>query len=269
MPELPEVETTRRGIAPHIEGRRVQRVTVRQPRLRWPVSPELGQCLTGRIIRRVGRRGKYLLLETGRGKVMMHLGMSGSLRIVPADKPPGKHDHVDLDFENRLTLRFHDPRRFGSVFWLQDNEHPLLAELGPEPLGPVFDGDYLYGQARGRRLPVKSLIMNSRVVTGVGNIYACESLFLAGIHPCRQSGRISRIRYGILAECIREVLQKAIDAGGTTLMDFVREDGTPGYFGQSLTVYGRSGQPCMQCGALLREVRLSGRSTVFCRHCQT
>ncbi|MDZ7686717.1 MAG: bifunctional DNA-formamidopyrimidine glycosylase/DNA-(apurinic or apyrimidinic site) lyase [Gammaproteobacteria bacterium] len=269
MPELPEVETTRRGIAPHVTGRRVERVLVRQPSLRWPVSEHLGQSLTGQRIASVDRRGKYLLIVTAGGRMMVHLGMSGSLRVLPAGVPPEAHDHIDVALDDGRVLRYRDPRRFGSVFWLDgDNSHPLLADLGPEPLSDAFDGDFLYRAARGRKSAVKTFIMNSRIVVGVGNIYANEALFEAGILPSRQAGRIARTRYEALACAIKDVLGRAIAAGGTTLRDFVQEDGSPGYFRADLRVYGKGGLPCVRCGDPLREVRLGQRSTVYCRGCQ-
>ena len=274
MPELPEVETTRRGIEPLVVGKLVRQTLVRQPSLRWPVSPELAQMLTGGRITAIDRRAKYLLFNLDRGdqpggRMMIHLGMSGSLRITSADTLPRKHDHIDVIFDDDTILRFHDPRRFGSVFWLPPGEnHELLDSLGPEPLSADFDGDYLYERSRGRKVAVKQFIMNSQVVVGVGNIYANESLYLSGIHPARYAGRISRQRYLILASNIRRVLESAIQSGGTTLRDFVREDGTPGYFRQQLNVYGKAGEPCKGCGRLLRESRLGQRTTVYCAYCQ-
>jgi len=269
MPELPEVETTRRGIAPHVIGRRVDGVLVRQPSLRWPVTEHLAQALTGGRIARVDRRAKYLLFTTATGRMMVHLGMSGSLRVLPASVRPETHDHIDIVLDDGAVLRFRDPRRFGSVFWLDgDDSHPLLDELGPEPLSDAFDGRYLYAASRGRKSSVKTFIMNSHIVVGVGNIYANEALFEAGILPARQAGRIAEARYAALARAIKDVLARAIDAGGTTLRDFVREDGSPGYFRADLRVYGRGGEPCVHCQAPLREVRLGQRTTVYCRTCQ-
>jgi len=269
MPELPEVETTRRGIEPHLLGRRVTRVLVRQPALRWPVSVELGQALTGQRIDAVDRRAKYLFLRTAAGSMMVHLGMSGSLRVLPRGVAPGAHDHLDLDLDDARVLRFRDPRRFGSVFWIgASGSHPLLENLGPEPLDDGFSGDYLFGVSRGRQVAVKSLLMNSHIVVGVGNIYANEALFDAHVRPDRPAGKISRARYGRLAEAVKRVLEQAIRAGGTTLRDFVHEDGSPGYFRSDLKVYGRGGEPCVACGRLLEESRLGQRSTVFCPRCQ-
>lgn len=271
MPELPEVETTRRGIAPHLIGRRVEAVVVRQPRLRWPVPPALSQALPGQVLSDVTRRAKYLLIASPAGTLLLHLGMSGSLRLVPAGTAPRPHDHLDLQLDDRQLLRLHDPRRFGAALWLAADElaaHPLLAGLGPEPLGPDFDGDHLYTAARGRRLPVKALIMDQRVVVGVGNIYASEALHRAGIDPRRAAGRIAAARYRILADEIRGVLAAAIAQGGTTLRDFVGGDGRPGYFAQQLHVYGRAGQACQRCGGPIRSQRIAQRSSYYCPRCQ-
>lgn len=270
MPELPEVETTRRGIMPHICRCRVKAITIRQPKLRWPVSREFSTVLPGLEIFDVMRRGKYLLLKTTKGAALIHLGMSGSLRIVTAGTPAQKHDHVDIEFEDGKVLRFTDPRRFGCLLWLpgSDSSHALLDSLGPEPLGDEFSADYLFRRSRGRKMPVKSFIMDSRVVVGVGNIYANEALFAAGINPNRAAGRISRLRYERLQDHIRQVLSRAIKAGGTTLRDFTNSEGKPGYFKQSLEVYGRGTMPCTRCGEALRETRLGGRSTVYCTSCQ-
>lgn len=270
MPELPEVETTRRGVAPYAEGRQVEALVVREPRLRWPVPPDLPASLRGQRIERIERRAKYLLFHTVTGTLLVHLGMSGSLRVLPRPAPPPRiHDHIDLRLSGGNLLRFNDPRRFGCFLWLlPEEDHPLLASLGPEPLTPEFDGDLLYRRSRGRRAPVKSFIMDGRIVVGVGNIYANEALFLAGIRPDRSAGRISKARYGRLAVYIKQVLTSAIDQGGTTLRDFVGGDGKPGYFARQLYVYGRVGQACKVCGGLLRERRLSQRSTVYCVTCQ-
>jgi len=268
MPELPEVETTCRGIAPHIVGRCVREVIVREPRLRWPVPDKLNQLMSGAQFLSVSRRAKYLLLETERGIVMVHLGMSGSLRIMPADTPPLFHDHIDVILDDGRCLRYHDPRRFGSFHWLEAQQHPLLDHLGPEPLSETFSGAYLYERSRGRRIPVKQFIMDGKVVVGVGNIYANEALFMAGIHPARAAGRVAKTRYEHLAIAIKQVLGDAIDQGGTTLRDFVGGDGSPGYFAQQLRVYGRRGQPCRHCLTALKEIRQGGRTTVMCPQCQ-
>jgi formamidopyrimidine-DNA glycosylase len=270
MPELPEVETTRRGIAPYIEGNTVEQIVIRQPRLRWPVTEGLNEQLTGLRIQSVERRGKYLLFVTPAGTLILHLGMSGSLRIVSAAQSPGKHDHIDFIFNDRTHLRFNDPRRFGSVLWTTEPvlEHQLLKDLGPEPLSPEFSGDVLFALSRKRTAPVKSFIMDSRVVVGVGNIYANEALHMAGILPSRQAGRIALPRYEKLAESIRTVLERAILQGGTTLRNFVNESGKPGYFKQQLAVYGRAGLSCNVCQRPLTEIRISNRSTVYCSRCQ-
>lgn len=270
MPELPEVETTRRGIAPHVLGQQIRAVVLRNAQLRWPVPDILRQELPQRRIERVERRGKYLLLYAGDGCLLVHLGMSGSLRITPEYEAPLKHDHIDIAFSNGSTLRYCDPRRFGCMLWLKDDpfEHPLLRVLGPEPLAAGFTGTTLFEGSRGRKAPVKAFIMDSHVVVGVGNIYANEALFMAGIRPDRAAGRIAAARYDALATCIKEILGQAIAMGGTTLRDFVGGDGKPGYFKQSLHVYGRGGLPCTRCRGVLKEIRLGQRSTVFCPACQ-
>ncbi|MEN8261038.1 MAG: bifunctional DNA-formamidopyrimidine glycosylase/DNA-(apurinic or apyrimidinic site) lyase [Pseudomonadota bacterium] len=269
MPELPEVETTKRGISPHILRQTVSAVRIRQKNLRWPVPDELAKEVTNTTIESIRRRGKYLLLESTAGTVILHLGMSGSLRVVPADTVPGKHDHIDFVF-GEACLRLRDPRRFGAVLWTRDDvlSHPLLAPLGPEPLSPEFNGAWLYGMSRGRKIAVKAFIMDSRSVVGVGNIYANEALFLAGIRPGRPAGRISAERYATLANCICSVLEDAIHQGGTTLRDFVNEAGRPGYFQQTLNVYGREGAHCPHCGTRIRSLRLGQRSSFFCPSCQ-
>lgn len=271
MPELPEVETTRRGISPHIEGKRIREIVVRNPGLRWPVPVQELKALARCRLTSVTRRGKYLLLATSKGVIIIHLGMSGSLRIARADEPPMVHDHVDLLCSDGTMLRYADPRRFGTwLFTDQDPyEHALLCKLGPEPLDEEFSLDYLYSVSRGRKVAVKQFIMNSQVVVGVGNIYANEALYLAGIHPKRAAGRISRQRYGTLVDAIKVVLANAIEQGGTTLRDFVGGDGNPGYFKQSLNVYGRGEKPCRGCRAPLIEIRMGQRTTVFCKFCQT
>ncbi len=269
MPELPEVETSRAGIAPHLQGRTVSRLVVRQPQLRWPVPDELARCLEGKIILSVLRRGKYILINVDGGAALLHLGMSGSVRILPVGAPVGKHDHVDLELDSGSMLRLTDPRRFGALLWQPENElHSLLASLGPEPLSDEFDAAYLLRCCQGRKTAIKTLIMNSQVVVGVGNIYANEALYQAGIDPRRAAGRIAAARLERLVLCIKEVLARAIEQGGTTLRDFVGGDGKPGYFKQELHVYGRAGEPCHGCGSILKEVRLGQRSTVYCPSCQ-
>lgn len=269
MPELPEVETTRRGIAPHSEGKPVSELIIRDPRLRWPVPDDLPQHLAGQTLREADRRAKYLLLRFDHGTVIVHLGMSGSLRVVTDGSLPMKHDHIDLVFTDGTRLRFNDPRRFGCWLWDEQPEtHPLIASLGPEPLCADFNGPYLFRKSRNRRTPIKSFLMDNRIVVGVGNIYANEALFKTGIHPNRPAGRISAARYHQLCDAIRETLSAAILMGGTTLRDFVNSDGKPGYFAQSLLVYGRGGLPCVECQRPLREIRMNQRSTVYCPRCQ-
>ncbi len=270
MPELPEVETTRRGIEPHLLNQRVSALLVRQPRLRWPVPEELAALLPGQRVHAVRRRAKYLLLRLDSGGLILHLGMSGSLRVLPADLPAEKHDHLDLVLEDGNCLRLRDPRRFGALLWQPGNaeDHPLLRGLGPEPLEEHFSGPLLQRIAHTRRVAVKNLIMDSRVVVGVGNIYASEALFLARIHPGRDCRRISAERYGRLAAAIKLVLAAAIEQGGTTLRDFSRADGSPGYFALSLKVYGRAGEPCPTCSRPIRQRRIGQRSSFFCPHCQ-
>ena len=269
MPELPEVETTRRGIAPYLEGQPIIQVRIHNGSLRWPVPQGLAAELTRSPVQDVERRGKYLLLNTDHGTAIVHLGMSGSLRLSDPEDERRKHDHVELALASGWVLRFNDPRRFGAWLWARDAlQHPLIRDRGPEPLDEAFTGDLLYRLSRGRRAAVKAFIMDHRIVVGVGNIYASEALFMAGIHPSRPAGRVGRDRYRRLAASIREVLGAAIEQGGTTLRDFINGHGEPGYFRQSLNVYGRAGEPCRQCGAPLRERRIAQRSTVFCVHCQ-
>ncbi|RLA49136.1 MAG: DNA-formamidopyrimidine glycosylase [Gammaproteobacteria bacterium] len=269
MPELPEVETTRRGVEPYSRGSVVRQLVVREPRLRWPVPDDLAALLCGQTIVAVERRAKYLLFRTAAGSLIVHLGMSGSLRVASPTEAPGRHDHIDLLFEGGHCLRYNDPRRFGCFLWVEPGrQHPLLSNLGPEPLSAEFDGETLYRRSRGRGGPVKNFIMDGKVVVGVGNIYANEALFLSGIRPDRRAGRISHCRYQSLAENIKQVLTSAIEQGGTTLKDFVGGDGKPGYFARQLLVYGRAGQPCKSCGTALRELRLGQRSSVYCVACQ-
>jgi len=269
MPELPEVETSRAGIAPHLQGQSISRLVVRRPRLRWPIPADLAARLEGQRVLAVHRRGKYLLIEVAAGAALLHLGMSGSVRILPRGTPAGKHDHVDLELESGQMLRLTDPRRFGALLWQgADEVHPLLASLGPEPLSEAFDAEYLVRCCKGRRGTIKALIMDSHVVVGVGNIYANEALYLAGIDPRRAAGRIAAQRLACLTAAIKSVLARAIEQGGTTLRDFVGGDGKPGYFAQQLNVYGRAGAPCPGCGTILQEVRLAQRSTVYCKACQ-
>lgn len=270
MPELPEVETTRRGIEPHVLACRIERVIVREARLRRHIPAALAEKAAGRAVRAVTRRGKYLLLDCGNGHIIIHLGMSGSLRIVPADTPAAKHEHVDIVLNSGKLLRYRDPRRFGLVLWTEDPplQHALLANLGPEPLNDGFTGAHLYQCARNRKSAVKMFLMDSHIVVGVGNIYANESLFAAGIHPARAAGRIAAARYESLARAVRGVLSQAIAQGGTTLRDFTNSEGKPGYFQQTLQVYGRAGQACQQCGETIQRQVLGQRATYYCAACQ-
>jgi formamidopyrimidine-DNA glycosylase len=270
MPELPEVETTCRGISPHIKGQPVSKVIVRDARLRWPVDPELNKRIAKKTIKDIQRRAKYLLLCFSDGILVIHLGMSGSLRVLKKAEQPQKHDHVDLVFKNGKVLRFRDPRRFGAVLWLEGelDEHKLFKHLGPEPLSNEFSDEYLFRRSRGRQQSIKQFIMSAETVVGVGNIYANEALFAAGIHPERKAGSLSKKRLGLLVETIKEVLSEAIKQGGSSLKDFEKPDGQSGYFVQYLQVYGKKGQPCPQCERPLEESRLGKRSTVFCRKCQ-
>lgn len=269
MPELPEVEITRRGIAPELEGRQVTAVAVRESRLRYPVPAGLDASLLGQRLLSVGRRAKYLLLDFGAGHLLVHLGMSGSLRVLPATTPPGKHDHIDLVFGAHL-LRLRDPRRFGAMLWLDSpvEAHPLLAGLGVEPLSDAFSGAWLYDATRGRATPIKLFLMDASRIVGVGNIYASESLFRAGIHPRTPAGRLTRARCTALAACVVETLNDALAAGGSSLRDFVHSDGASGYFQQQYGVYGREGQACRACGKPVRREVMGQRSTFWCPGCQ-
>ncbi len=275
MPELPEVETTLRGISPHILNTVLTHVDVRQKQLRWPVSTEI-ETLAGSTITHASRRGKYLLLRlqadkpASAGTLILHLGMSGSLRICQGDAPLRKHDHIEFLFAGGQALRFHDPRRFGCALWCRGTPetHPLLAQLGPEPLSDEFNGEYLFQQSRKRKVNIKNFIMNSHTVVGVGNIYASESLFKSGLRPGRAAMRVSREGYEQLSVNIKEVLAKAIKMGGTTLRDFINSDGEPGYFSQQLLVYGRAGEPCHSCGTTIKNKIIGQRSSYYCPRCQ-
>ncbi|MTW21990.1 bifunctional DNA-formamidopyrimidine glycosylase/DNA-(apurinic or apyrimidinic site) lyase [Allochromatium palmeri] len=275
MPELPEVETTLRGIQPHLAGRQITGLVVREPRLRQPIPPEMPERVVGQPIRSLRRRAKYLLIELEHGSLFIHLGMSGSLRLVTAESAPRPHDHLDLLLSDGGMLRFHDPRRFGTFLWIPQSpeialvEHPLLCKLGPEPLGDDFDGEHLYRLSRSRRLAVKSFIMDQAVVVGVGNIYASEALFQAFIHPARPCNVLERWHYTGLASAIKLLLGAAIEQGGTTLRDFVNESGQPGYFAQWLNVYGRAGEPCRLCGKPIEQQQIGQRSSFYCPRCQT
>jgi len=268
MPELPEVEVTRRGIAPQLVGRTITAVTVREPRLRWRV-PAFVRRLAGREVRAVKRRGKYLLLDCGDGHLILHLGMSGSLRLVAAGAAPGKHDHVDIALGPRV-LRLRDPRRFGAVLWTSTapEAHPLIRHLGVEPLSAAFDGRHLHALTRGRRTSIKQLLMDGRLLVGVGNIYASESLFLSGISPRRRAGTLSPVRCARLVASVKEVLRAAIRAGGSTLRDFVGGDGASGYFQVQHLVYHRAGGPCRRCGTPIRRLVQGQRATYYCPRCQ-
>jgi formamidopyrimidine-DNA glycosylase len=270
MPELPEVETTLRGLEPHLPRRKIHGVILRRPDLRWPIPAEIERELPGARITSLRRRAKYLLLDTEHsGSALLHLGMSGSLRVLPGDTPIRPHDHVDISLDNGRLLRFNDPRRFGALLWqAPGTTHPLLAGLGPEPLSSDFDGDHLFELSRSRRVPVKTFLMDQAIVVGVGNIYAAESLFKAGISPLREAGKVSRERYQRLADEVKRVLAHAIQRGGTTLRDFISPDGAPGYFEQELLVYGREGEACRQCGRALRHASIGQRASVWCPGCQ-
>ena len=269
MPELPEVETTRRGLAPYVVGRTIARIEVREPRLRWPVARRLPRALAAASVTGLQRRAKYLLFDTDAGTLLVHLGMSGSLRYLAEPIAPAAHDHIDVHFDGGGTLRFNDPRRFGSfTLTTAPDTHPLLKDLGPEPLGGEFDADYLWRSSRNRRVAIKQHLMNGRVVVGVGNIYASEALFRAGIHPRRPAGRIARARFEPLVAAVRDVLRDAIDEGGTTLRNFVGGDGKPGYFRGSLRVYDRDGSPCIACGTAIERRVLGQRATYYCPTCQ-
>jgi len=270
MPELPEVETTRQGLQVHVQGQCIQAMKLYRRDLRWPVSPELPSAALGQRIEALSRRGKYLIFNLQEGAMLAHLGMSGSIRIASCSEELKKHDHWSLRINDDQELRFNDPRRFGALFWVKDDWrlHPLIAGLGPEPLSEDFSGDSLYSTSRGRKQPIKTLIMDSKNVVGVGNIYASEALFHAGIHPKLVSGKLSRVRAAELATKIKWVLSKAIERGGTTLRDYVNGTGNPGYFQQELWVYGRKGLACKTCGTAIQEIRLGQRSTCFCANCQ-
>jgi formamidopyrimidine-DNA glycosylase len=271
MPELPEVETTLQGIAPHIKQQRIAKVTVRQYRLRWPVPANIHTLLSGKTIIALARRGKYLLLTTPTGTVLIHLGMSGVLRLLSKEVDVRKHDHIDIYFHNGKILRFTDPRRFGLLLWVTGDPycHPLLENLGVEPLLPAFSAKYLWAKAQATQsVPIKSLVMDSKVVVGVGNIYATEALFQAGIHPLAKAKSLSLEQLQALVKAIKKILRHAIKQGGTTLKDFVNSAGKPGYFSAQLKAYGRSGLPCVVCGLPLQQIRIAQRSTVYCEGCQ-
>jgi formamidopyrimidine-DNA glycosylase len=270
MPELPEVETTRRGLEPHVTGRRIAALTVHEPRLRWRVPDDLPSKLTGQRVTGTARRAKYLLIVLESGTLLVHLGMSGSLRVLPADTPRTTHDHYDLLLDSGRTLRFNDPRRFGSLHYTSDDprQHPLLARLAPEPFDPEFNAEYLWRITRRRKASIKQVLMNSRLVVGVGNIYASEALFRARIRPRRRAQSLTRQEAARLVRAVKAVLSMAIKVGGTTLRDYVGADGEPGYFRQKLYVYERAGKACRVCGAHIRQLTQQGRSTYYCPGCQ-
>lgn len=270
MPELPEVEVCRQGISPHILKQTVSKVIVRNAKLRWPIPDDV-QSMIGYNVLAVERRSKYLLIKFSHGTLVLHLGMSGTIRVIEEDTPVAKHDHFDLVFEHHKALRLNDPRRFGAVLWFKDNidERGLLSKLGPEPLSENFTKGYLFAKAKNRKVPIKTFLMSNPVVVGVGNIYANEALFKAGILPTTLAGAISEQRFDQLTDIIKQVLTAAISQGGTTLKDFTQADGRPGYFAQELLVYGRAGKKCKICQTILQEVRQSNRSSVFCPTCQT
>jgi formamidopyrimidine-DNA glycosylase len=271
MPELPEVETTRRGIAPHVTGQRVTDVVVRNKHLRWPIPKHLRDELVGQTIDSVERRAKYLLLKTPRGTAILHLGMSGSLRVVPRETPPGKFDHADIVLASGHALRLRDPRRFGALLWTRTDphQHKLLKNIGPEPFDPSFNADYLFRASRRRARALRDFLLDSKTVAGVGNIYANEALFLAGIRPQRPAGRLTTSQAVKTVKAIRSVLNRAIQAGGTTLRDFQQATGEPGYFQFDLAVYGNPGKPCPVCKHPVKSLKLGQRSAFYCPSCQT
>lgn len=268
MPELPEVETSRRGIEPHLVGATILHAVVRNSRLRWPVSHEI-ESLSDQPVLSVQRRAKYLLIELPAGWIIVHLGMSGSLRMLPHELPPAKHDHVDLVMSNGKVLRYTDPRRFGAWLWTTELEgHSVLAHLGPEPLSAEFNADYLLAKCAKKKTAIKPWLMDNKLVVGVGNIYASESLFAARIHPDRLASSLSREEGERLVDAIKAVLARSIEQGGTTLKDFLQSDGKPGYFAQELQVYGRKGEACRVCGAPIVVSKHAQRATFYCKLCQ-
>lgn len=270
MPELPEVETSRRGIEPHLLNKTIKTVTIRQHKLRWPIPKNLPALAEGQKVREVCRRAKYIYLKLDNGSIIIHLGMSGSLRICTDKTPPEKHDHIDICVSGNKTLRLRDPRKFGCVLWTADNihEHKLFKSLGPEPLDDIFTAQYLHKKSRKRTCSIKSFIMNSHMVVGVGNIYASESLFKAGISPKRKAGSVSLVRFEKLVAAIKMTLRESIEQGGTTLKDFTGGDGQPGYFAQKLLVYGRTNDDCTNCGKPIKQFTQQARSTFYCSQCQ-
>lgn len=269
MPELPEVETTKRGLTPLIINQRVSRVVLNRDNLRWEIPKHLPITLKDQTIMGIDRRGKYLLIQFEVGTLIIHLGMSGSIKVVAQNTPCEKHDHFEIYFNNGHVMRLNDPRRFGAVLFSHTGSHALLDNLGVEPLSEEFDDSYLYIRSRNKQQNIKAFIMDSKIVVGVGNIYACESLFQAGIHPERKAGSISKKRSILLTQHIKRVLQKAIDAGGTTLQDFSQVDGSPGYFTQTLNVYGRENSRCYSCNGKIVRIVQNQRSTFYCKSCQS
>lgn len=267
MPELPEVEVSRMGISPHLIGERIAKLTFRTPKLRWEIPAELKK-LEGQVVRNITRRAKYLLIETDAGTAIVHLGMSGSLRVLDAEIAPSKHDHVDLKLANGKVLRYNDPRRFGAWLWTEDGQHAVLDNAGPEPLTAEFNAEYIAAKAANKKVAVKQFIMDNKVVVGVGNIYANESLFSARIHPTKSAGQLTVKQWQLLVVEIKNVLETAIKQGGTTLKDFAQADGKPGYFAQELQVYGKKGEPCPQCAGPIEELKMGQRNTFFCNQCQ-
>lgn len=270
MPELPEVETIRCGLVPHLEHKIIQDVIIRYPQLRWPIPSHLQTTLSGQQVKSLSRRGKYLFIHVAIGTLIIHLGMSGRLRILKTTHPLRPHDHVDFILSNQLVLRYNDSRRFGAILWTKDNplHHPLIQSMGVEPLENGFTGEYLKKRAFKRQVPIKSLIMDGKIVTGIGNIYATEALFLAKIHPLTPAGTLTDQQYDLLVSTAQDVLRLAIAQGGTTLKDFVNTDGKPGYFSQKLYVYGRTGLPCLHCHTKLKSLQIGQRTTVYCEQCQ-
>ena len=271
MPELPEVETTLLGLKPHILQQTILAVTIRQHQLRWPISPELSTVVIGQTIQTLQRRGKYILLGLQTGSLLVHLGMSGRFCIIPTATTPGKHDHVDIQMSTQTVLRYTDPRRFGAMIWIPGStplDHPLLNKLGMEPFDPEFNGHYLWQKAQTKKMPLKAFIMDQHIVVGVGNIYATEALFTTGLHPALPAKRITPSQMDALAKAIQTLLNHAIQAGGTSLKDFLQTDGKPGYFKFQLQIYDRAGQPCPICETSLEKMLIGQRSSVFCKNCQ-
>lgn len=270
MPELPEVETTRLGIKDPILGKKITELVIRQYQLRWPIPSELRSLLKGQVLKDLTRRAKYILFHFKVGTLILHLGMSGRLSVFKDSALPKKHDHLDMLFSNGYILRFTDPRRFGAILFTKEppHKHPLLSSIGPEPLTDDFNGAYLFEAAKGRKVAVKIFIMNSKIVAGVGNIYAAEALFMAKIHPETRASDVTHKQYQKLATAIKKILLKAIEKGGTTLKDFMKPSGRPGYFSLALKVYGKAGKPCERCGTQLKSLRIGQRATVYCPTCQ-